>query len=413
MYADGAGLYLQVTSSAAKSWIYRYSLRKKAREMGLGSFPTIGLAEARTKAGDCRRLCQEGIDPIEARKATRQQLALEGATTFNQCAKAYIESHEAGWKNAKHRQQWTNTLETYVSPVFGKLPVQAIDTALVMKVLDPIWRTKTETANRVQQRIEKVLAWAKARGYRTGENPARWRGHLDQLLPGPSKVRKVKHHAALPYDELSGFMVGLRERGGIAARALEFTILTAARTGDIVGSDRDDKPPVRWSHINRKERVWTVPSTKTDVEHRMPLSAAAMAVLGQLEAGGNDDPVFRGAHPDEPLSNMSMAAVIERMNDDRASRGLPRYADPKQGSRDVTVHGFRSTFRDWAAERTNFPNHVVEMALAHAVGDKVEAAYRRGELFEKRRRLMAEWANFCNTTKPVSRGKVVALRSGR
>jgi integrase len=414
MYADGAGLYLQVTSSAAKSWIYRYSLRNKAREMGLGSFPAIGLAEARTKAADCRRLCQEGIDPIEARKATRQQLALEAAKalTFKTAVASYIRSHGAAWRNSKHAAQWKNTLATYAEPVLGAVSVQAIDTGLVMKVLDPIWRTKTETATRVRQRIEAVLDWAKAAGLRTGDNPARWRGHLSNLLPIPSKIRKVRHYAALPYDQLPDFMVALRQREGNAALALEFTILTAARTGDIIGNDRDDKPPMRRPHVNFKERVWTIPSTKTDTEHRVPLSAAAVAVLAKRGEGDSDDLMFPGM-AGEALSNMSMAAVIERMNDDRTARGLSRYVDPKQGNRDVTVHGFRSTFRDWAAERTNFPNEVVEMALAHAVGDKVEAAYRRGDLFEKRRRLMAEWATFCNMAGPSARGKVVALRSSR
>jgi integrase len=415
MYADGAGLYLQVTRPAAKSWIYRYSLRKKAREMGLGSFPTIGLAEARTKAADCRRLCQDGIDPIEARKAALQQSVLEAAksTTFKDAVASYIRSHSAAWRNRKHAAQWRNTLTTYAEPVIGGVSVQAIDTGLVMKVLDPIWRTKTETATRVRQRIEAVLDWAKAAGLRTGDNPARWRGHLSNLLPTPSRVHKVKHHAALPYDQLSDFIASLREREGIAALALEFTILTAARTGDIIGNDRDDKPPMRWTHVDVKERIWTVPSNKTDLEHRVPLSHAAIAVLERLEAGDKNAPVFPGAHPDAPLSNMSMAAVIERMNDDRSALGLARYVDPKQGNRDITVHGFRSTFRDWAAERTGFASEVVEMALAHAVSDKVEAAYRRGDLFEKRRRLMDEWAKFCNTAKPTARGKIVALHSGR
>jgi integrase len=261
----------------------------------------------------------------------------------------------------------------------------------------------------VRGRIEVILDWAKVSGYRTGENPARWRGHTDNLLPAKSTVRKVVHHAALPYREVGAFLVDLRQREGVAARALEFTILCATRTGDVIGNDRDDKPPMRRSHVNFRDRVWTIPSTKTGAEHRVPLSTAAMALLAKMGDGEADDLMFPGM-AGEPLSNASMASVIERMNDDRTARGLARYVDRKQGNRDVTVHGFRSTFEDWALDTTSFPEIVTDMALAHKIDDKVKAAYLRSDLFEKRRRLMVQWATFCNKSKSVTRGKVVPLR---
>ncbi len=394
MYADGAGLYLQVTGAGAKSWIYRFSLRGKAREMGLGSLSAVRLADARTKAAECRTLRQEGIDPIEARKVRQAEAALEDAkaTTFKEAADRYIELHRAGWKNAKHAAQWTNTLSTYVYPTIGALSVQAIDTELVSKVLQPIWRTKPETANRVRGRIEKVLDWAKVRGLRQGDNPARWRGHLEIDFPARSKVKPVKHHAALPYAELPDFVVRLREQDGVAARALEFTILTAARTAEVIGATRDE--------ADAAAKVWAVPAErmKAGKEHRVPLSSRALAILRDATAlqTGDDQFVFPGGKRGKPLSNMAMTAVLRRM-----------------GHGGITVHGFRSTFRDWAAERTNFPNEVVEMALAHAVGDKVEAAYRRGDLFEKRRRLMAEWATYCNTPSAAAGDTVIPMRASR
>ena len=383
MYADGAGLYLQVTGTGAKSWIYRYSIRGKAREMGLGSLSAVSLADARTRAAACRALRQDGVDPIEARKADRAQAALDDAKaiTFKEAAQRYIAAHRAGWKNPKHAPLWENTLVAYAEPVIGKISVQAVDTGLVLKVLEPIWRTKPETAGRVRGRIEVILDWAKSRGLRQGENPARWRGHLQYQLPARSKVRRVKHHPALPYAELPGFMAKLREQEGVGARALEFTILTAARTGEIIGAKRNE--------ANTAEKLWTVPAErmKAGKEHRVPLSGRALTILRDVTAlqTGDDAFIFGGGKQGKPLSNMTMAAVLHRM-----------------GYANVTVHGFRSTFRDWAAERTNFPNEVVEMALAHAVSNRVEAAYRRGDLFEKRRRLMAEWSTFCNTATTAS-----------
>jgi integrase len=374
LYHDGGGLYLQVTASGAKSWIYRYMLDGRAREMGLGPLHVIPLSEARTRAAECRRLRLDGIDPIEARKGQRDRARLEAATamTFDACATAYIEAHQAGWQNAKHRDQWRNTLSTYAGPVFGALPVQAVDVGLVMKVLEPIWHMKPETASRLRGRIEVILDWATVRGYRKGENPARWRGHLDKLLPARGKIRKVEHHAALPYRDIPSFMIALREQEGIACQALGLLILTAARTGEVIGA--------RWDEFDLDERIWTVPADrmKAGKEHRVPLSDAAIAVIERLKERRIGDFIFPGGRVGKPLSNMAMLKLLDRM-----------------GWGDLTAHGFRSTFRDWAAEQTNFPREVAEMALAHTIGDKVEAAYRRGDLFEKRRQLMEAWANFC------------------
>jgi integrase len=391
MYADGAGLYLQVTGDGGKSWIYRFSLRGKPREMGLGSLTAVSLADARAKAATCRALRQDGVDPIEARRAQHAQAALDAAKaiTFKEAAERYIAAHKAGWKAAKHAGLWENTLVTYAYPVIGKVSVQAVDTGLVLKILEPIWSTKPETAGRVRGRIEAVLDWAKSRGLRRGENPARWRGHLQYQLPARSKVRRVKHHAALPYADLPAFMVALREQDGIGARALEFTILTASRTGEIIGATRDE--------ANAAEKLWTVPAVrmKAGREHRVPLSSRAVAILEEMTdpRNGQHKFVFPGGKHGKPLSNMAMAQVLKRMERDG-----------------ITVHGFRSTFRDWAAERTGYPNEVVEMALAHAVSDKVEAAYRRGDLFEKRRRLMDDWEAYCNEPKVEGQGEVVPMR---
>ncbi|MGB7280525.1 MAG: integrase arm-type DNA-binding domain-containing protein [Pseudolabrys sp.] len=386
MLADGDGLYLQVTRANARSWIFRYYRNGKSREMGLGSLKAVSLAGARLKAAACRGLLADGTDPIAARDAKRTQQALEDARaiTFDQCAEAFITAHGAAWKNQKHFAQWKATLRTYVSPVFGSLPVQVVDVALIMKVLEPIWTTKPETAARLRGRIESVLNWAKARGYRSGENPALWKGHLSNLLPAHSKIAKVKHHAALPYDQTSHFMDTLRRQDGIAPLALEFAILTAARTGEIIGA--------RWAEIDLETKVWTVPASrmKNGREHRVPLSVEALAVLTKVSEGEPDEFVFAGRKK-RPLSNMAFLMLLRRMGHDK-----------------LTGHGFRSTFRDWAAERTNFQAEIAEAALGHVVGNKVEAAYRRGDFFEKRRRLMEAWAQFA-TTAP-SDAVVVSLR---
>ena len=377
LVADGGGLYLQITASGAKSWVFRYQIAGRRRDMGLGSVDVFSLAEAREKARAARRLVAEGTDPIDHRRAERAAKAVGAAKTmsFKECAEAYIRTHQAGWRNAKHGAQWSATLSTYVYPVFGSLPVAQVDVGLVMKAIEPIWSMKPETASRVRGRIESILDWATVRQYRQGENPARWRGHLESLLPKKTKVRVVEHHAALPYAETAAFMIELREQEGVSARALEFAILTAARTGEVLGA--------RWDEVDVDNRLWTIPGArmKAGKEHRVPLSDAAIALLQKMSELRSGDYVFSGATAGRPLSNMALLMTLRRM---------------KRG--DLTAHGFRSTFSDWCAERTAFPAEVREMALAHAVGDKVEAAYRRGDLFEKRRQIMDGWAHFVDGT---------------
>jgi integrase len=392
LYCDGGGLYLRLTSVGSKHWVFRFMLNGRARWMGLGPLHTISLADARARAAECRKQRLDGVDPIDNRRATKQKALLEAgrAVIFRQCAEAYIKSHEAGWRNAKHSAQWSATLATYAEPVLGALSVQSIDTAEIMRVLEPIWAIKPETASRLRGRIEAVLDWAKVRAYRQGENPARWRGHLDKLLPARNKVRRVKHHAALPYDDLPIFIAALRSQEGTAARALEFTILTAARTSEVLGA--------KWGELDIAGKIWTIPNErmKAGKEHRVPLSSRAVDILLDLapERSAATALVFEGVRAGQPLSNMSMSMTLRRMKRD-----------------DLTVHGFRSSFRDWTAERTNFPNEVAEMALAHAVGDKVEAAYRRGDLFSRRRRMMDDWGSFCEAAGRDQRGNVATLRA--
>jgi integrase len=386
MYLDGRGLYLRIGPAGNKSWIYRFALGGKTRDMGLGPSPDISLAEARERATAQRKLRLDGTDPIAARQAGRQRAKLSAAKSlsFKECAERYIASHQAGWKNPKHAAQWPATLSAYVYPAFGLLPVHAVDVGLVMKAIEPIWTEKPETASRVRGRIESVLDWATARGYRHGENPARWKGHLENLLPARSKVRHVEHHAALAYPEIAGFMAELRQKQGIAARALEFAILTAARTGEVIGA--------KWDEIDLDAKVWTVPGArmKAAKEHRVPLSDAALTILANMAAARQGDFVFPGGKAGRPLSNMAFLMTLRRM-----------------GRGDLTAHGFRSTFSDWCAEQTNTPSEVREMALAHVVGDKVEAAYRRGDLFEKRRQLAEAWAGFCGGGEAVTQLRAV------
>ena len=372
-YGDGQGLYLQVSNTGLKSWLLRYERHGRERWMGLGPLHTVGLKDARDRAHMARRLLLDGIDPLDARKAERAAQALEAARslTFEQAAQQYFEAHEQKWRNAKHRQQFLNTLKAYAFTKIGKFPVAAIDTGLVLKCIEPIWSDKTETASRVRARIEAVMDWATVRGYRKGDNPARWKGHLDNVLPARGQIQKTTHHAALPYAELAVFMAALSQREGVAARALEILILNAARTGEVIGAT--------WDEIDLIAKIWTVPANriKGGKEHRVPLSDRAVEILRALPQEAGNNYVFIGPQGGG-LSNMAMASVLARMQ--------------RTG---FTVHGFRSTFRDWAAERTNCANHVVEMALAHVIGDKVEAAYRRGDLFDKRRRLMVDWAKYC------------------
>jgi integrase len=384
MLADGGGLYLRIGPTGGKSWVFRYRRAGRLHDVGLGPLHTVGLADARQKALEHRQARLNGIDPLERRRAGRAAAVLDAARaiSFAACAQQYIDSHKAGWRNARHAAQWPATLDAYVYPVFGSLPVQAIDVGLVLSAIEPIWTMKPETASRVRGRIESVLDWATARGYRVGENPARWRGHLENLLPKKSKVRRVEHYAALPYAEIAEFMVGLRQQEGVAARALEFAILTAARSGEVIGA--------RWSEINVTERLWIVPGErmKSGREHRVPLSDAALTVIESMVAYRQGDFVFPGAKAGRPSSHSAMLTLLHR-----------------SGGEELTVHGFRSAFRDWCAEATNFPSEVAEMALAHIVGDKVEAAYRRGDLFDKRRQLAAAWARYCDA--PAAEGRVV------
>lgn len=350
--------------------------RIAARRMNIA--PPVDDATSRTIAELLERIARlEQLKRIDDRSSVLAvyDAAPRPTPTFKECAEQYIEAHRPRWSNPKHEAQWAATLNTYAYPVIGDQPVAKISnsagTDLVMKVLEPIWHEKTETASRVRGRIESILDWAKVRGYRDGDNPARWRGHLDKLLPPKSKVAPVKHHAALPYSDVPTFMRELRKQSGTAARALEFTILTAARTSEVLGAKR--------SEIDRKARMWLVPAErmKGRREHRVPLSDAALAIV---DAAPNGEYLFPGAKRGKPLSNMAMTMLLDRM-----------------GIRDqVTTHGFRSTFRDWGSEATDYPNELLEMAIAHTVGDKVEAAYRRGDMLAKRHRLMADWQSFCN-----------------
>jgi integrase len=360
--------------------VFRYELDGRRHDLGLGSLDTLNLPEAREKARLLRQQLVERIDPFEAKRQAKKErlakLAAEArAMTFRQCAEECIKSHADGWKNAKHRAQWRSTLESYAYPVLGDLAVDDIATAHIVRVLQPIWKEKPETASRVRGRIEKVLGWASVRGFRSGDNPARWRGHLQELFAAKGKVRPVEHHAALSFTDVPAFMADLRSRNSLSARALEFTVLTAVRTGETIGAT--------WDEIDFAAKVWTIPAArmKAGKAHRVPLSDRAAEILASVPREGEH--IF-------PLSNMAMLELL---------RGM------RPGT---TVHGFRSSFRDWAAERTSYPNHVAEAALAHTISDKVEKAYRRGDLFEKRRRLMADWAAWCSRPVPTG-GTVTAL----
>lgn len=367
------GLALYVKPTGARSWVLRVMIGTKRQDIGLGAYPAVTLAEAHEAAREKRKLIRAGVDPLAHRREQRSKLIAEqtAGKTFDQCAAAYIAAHRDGWKNAKHAQQWENTLAQYASPVIGSMLVRHVETTHVLAVLEPIWKDRTETATRVRARIELVLDWAAVRGERPKENPARWRGHLDKLLPKPSKVAKGTHHAALPWQEIGPFMARLRQMEGMGARALEFAILTAARSGEVRGAT--------WSEIDLDAALWTIPAArmKASREHRVPLSDAALALLKSLPRFVGNDLVFpapRGA----ALSDMTLSAVTRRMG----VQAVP--------------HGFRSTFRDWCGEATAFPREVAEAALAHQLENKVEAAYRRGDALAKRQQLMQAWADWCS-----------------
>ncbi|KAB8180169.1 DUF4102 domain-containing protein [Lysobacter maris] len=375
-----AGLMLQVSRTGSRSWILRAMVGGKRRDIGLGG-AGVSLAEARQRAREARAEIWAGVDPVAERAARRRALtAAQAVPTFDECARLFLASKRSEFRSAKHAKQWTTTLAEYASPVFGKLPVSEVDLPHVLHALEPIWTTKTETASRLRGRIEAVLAWATVAKHRRGDNPARWKGHLDAVLPKPTKVRTVRHHRALPHQALPEFMADLRQREGAAARALEFAILTAARSGEVRGAT--------WDEIDLKSNTWIIPSDrmKGGKEHRVPLTPAAVALLNAIPKRGQ----FVFAAPrDGQLSDMSLSAVLRRMNVD------------------ATVHGMRSTFRDWAGETTAFPRETIEHALAHRLKDRAEAAYARGSHFEKRRKLMEAWARYC--AMPTAIGTVTEI----
>ncbi len=381
-YADGGGLWLQVKEGGSKSWIFRYTRHGVHRHMGLGPLISVSLLEARERAKEARQVLLDGRDPVEARRDTATALRLEEARamTFAQCSEAFLSTHSHKWRNDKHRHQWKSTLTTYAFPVFGSLPVDSIDVALVIKALTPIWSDKPETAERVRGRVERVIDFATAQKLRTGDNPASWKGNLEHLLPAKAKAKQ--HHAAMTAAALPAFMVELRDRDSVSARALEFTVLTACRTNEVIGA--------RWDEIDFDTGTWVIPAErmKSNRPHRVPLSDRVLDILRALPPVSEHVFVSGGGRP---ISNMAMLQMLRGMRP-----GL-------------TVHGFRSTFSDWARDRTAYARDVIEMALAHAIKDKSEAAYRRGDALDKRRRLMTDWARF--TYSPaVTSGRVVTLR---
>ena len=382
-YEDGYGLRLVVSKSGAKKWVLRFTLHGRRREMGLGSYPSVGLADARTSALKRRRLVAKAVDPIEARRIEAKRIPV-----FTACAARYIRGHRHGWQNTKHARQWVSTLKTYARPVIGKKPVNAIATEDILQILSPIWATKTETAKRVQGRIENIMDFAAAHQYRDPLNPARWRGHLDKLLPRPSRVKKVAHHPAMPYAEVPTFFDELSRNGSVSALALQFLILTATRTLEVLHSE--------WREFDLPAGVWTVPASrmKTRREHRVPLSDSAMTVLEALPRIEGCPFVFPGSRNGRPLSNMALLQLM---------RGMGYGVNSSRG--DYVPHGFRSTFRDWSGEVSSFPREVAEMALAHAIENRVEAAYRRGDLFAKRRKMMQDWADYLHLCKAARRSR--------
>lgn len=373
-YEDGGGLRLVVSKTGARKWVLRFTIAGKRREMGLGSLPDVGLAEARNKASEARKFAKDGIDPIDARQAEPFK-----TPTFTSCAARYIRAHRHGWKNAKHARQWVRTLKTYARPAIGAKKVDAITTEDILSILSPVWTTKTETAKRVQGRIELVLDYAAAHNYRESLNPARWRGHLDKLLPKPSKVAKVKHLPAMPYFDVPVFMNELAAKETVSSLALQFLILTATRTSEVLHCT--------WNEFDLNQGIWTIPAErmKAGREHRVPLTPPTLAILDALPRIQGNRHTFPGARRGRPLSNMTLLKVMRDMG-----YGV-------SGDRgDYVPHGFRSSFRDWSGEVSSFPRDVAEMALAHTIENKVEAAYRRGDLFAKRRKMMQEWSDYVN-----------------
>lgn len=373
-HEDGAGLRLVVSTAGSRSWIFRFTFKGNRREMGLGPYPVVSLAEARQLAADARRLCFDGIDPIQARQAEKTQ---QETPTFLSSVAAYMRQHRHGWKNHQDKKRWVSAIRRYAIPHLGSMRVDVIETADVLTVLQPIWTTKNRTAKTLQGRIEIVLDSASAQGHRQQFNPARWKGHLDKILPKPSKVSQTRHQAAMPFRDVAEFVSRLRSDGNVTAKALEFVILTACRS--------DDARVAVWSQIDLVEQVWTIPAStmKTAREFRIPLSSAAISLLNELPRFAGNDYLFPGRLHSKPIGKSSMLVQLNDLGES------------------YTVHGFRSTFRDWAGETTNSANHIVEMALGHAISNQVEAAYRRGDLFEKRRLLMESWAVYCSASGQV------------
>jgi len=374
-YGDGGGLWLQVRDAAHKSWIFRFARAGRAREMGLGPLHDVSLAAAREAAQRCRAQLRDGLDPLEVRRQlVADNLASASGRSFNAAASEYISAHAPGWRNAKHAAQWQSTLTTYAAPIIGKLACGDVTTAHLAKILAPIWKGKTETAARVRGRIEAVLDFAAVRGWRSGDNPARWKGHLAELFPPRSRVAPVRHHPALPWREVSAFVLELRGREAMAARALEFAVLTAARTGEAIGAT--------WAEIDTVARIWTVSADRMKMkrDHRVPLSPPAIKLLEQLrpENAKPEHFVFHNDSRARPISNMAMIQLLARM-----------------GRAEITVHGFRSSFRDWVLEATEHPRDLAELSLAHVNRDKVESAYARGDAIERRAKMMNDWAAFC------------------
>ena len=382
LHSDGLGLYIFVKPTGAKSWVLRYMLNGRARAMGLGGYPEVTLAAAREKAASYRTIIKSGTDPLDGKHESKAKAQAEAAKriTFSKAAHEYIESHKSGWKNAKHIEQWRTSIKDYAEGIIGSLDVSLIEVAHILRIMqkDDLWTTKTETATRLRGRLEKIIDWATVRGFRKGENPARWKGNLESLLPSPKKVQKRTHFAAMPFKQMADFMPKLQAMGGTAARAVEFLILTATRSGEVRGA--------RWEEINLEEKIWTIPAERMKMgkEHRVPLTDAALRVLEQMipqESGL----IFQGREKDgepQPFSDMTLGKVLRRME-----------------YKTETIHGFRSSFRDWGAELTDYPSEVLEMALAHKVSNSVERAYRRGDLFDKRKALMTDWAKFCGVEK--------------
>lgn len=378
LLGDGGGLTLQITKKSGNaSWLHRYMIQGRATAVGLGAYPTVSLKMARAKAEHCRKLLADGKDPLVEKRAAETATRVTAAKdkTFDECATTYIEDHRIEWKNEKHAQQWGNTIAAYASPVIGKRPISAITTADITRILSPIWKSKNETASRVRGRIEAILDWATAHELRTGDNPARWKGHLEHLLAKSTPEQRAEsHHAALPYADIPDFIKRLDQQEGMARWALEFLILTASRTSEVINAE--------WSEIDFDKKLWTIPAIrmKAGREHRVPLIERSIEILQVVKPFSQERFIFPGGNTDKPLSNMAMVMLLRRM-----------------GIKDITVHGFRSTFRDYIAAETLHEYHTAEAALAHKLQDKVAAAYARSDLFDKRFRMMKDWGNYCQS----------------